>query len=96
MERASQVGYWINTPPCAQIHTVMDKQEFVDNLLLRYHMQLKDMPEKCNGCANKNPFKLQHALCFKVRGLATGHHNDIHDYLSIMGMQAFTSYYVYN
>ena len=56
-------------------------------MLLFYQERPTYLVEKYDGKTSKNTFNLQHALQWKVGGLVTGGHNEVHDYLDLMVTQ---------
>ena len=52
----------------------------------------KGTVRKIDGCATNKPFKIQHALKYKVGGLVRGCHNEVWDSLVLMRTQPCSSY----
>ena len=52
MERAKEVGRWLNIFLLAWNNTVLGEQKFRYNVLLHYHESPKYLPEKCDACTN--------------------------------------------
>ena len=60
---------------------VLTKNEFNDNLSLRYSLPFQNLPSKCDGCSGD--FSVQHALSCKRGGLVSIRHNEIRDVVEI-------------
>ena len=52
----------------------LSREEFRDNLCLRYELMPQDIPATCNGCGKK--FLIEHALSFPKGGLVLARHDD--------------------
>ena len=68
MEIKIQVGHWINIFTRVQSQMALDKQEFFNNVLLRYQVIPNNLPDKFDVCVTNKPFKLQHSIQFKLGG----------------------------
>jgi hypothetical protein len=77
MERMQWNGTWLSAIPCRFSGTELTRQEWLDNVYLRYGLQLDGLPRKCDGCG-KN-FSVEHGLSCKTGGLVGARHNDARD-----------------
>jgi hypothetical protein len=75
LERACEAGIWLTCIPSRLHGTELSKEEFVDNLRLRYNLEPLAMPCKCDGCGQK--MSVEHALSCKVGGLVHIRHDDV-------------------
>ena len=54
--------------------TELSREEFWDNICLRYGLMPQDIPLTCNGCGKK--FSVKHALSCPKGGLFMARHDD--------------------
>jgi len=80
MNRSGGTGAWLTPKPSRFDGTEMGKDEFIDNLLLRYGMRPKGLPHHCDGCSAG--FTVEHALSCKKGGLVGQRHDDVRDELA--------------
>ena len=60
-------GAWLSAVPHRLNGTELSREEFRDNLRLRYGLMLQDIPATCNGCGKK--FLIEHSLSCPKGGL---------------------------
>ena len=75
MKRKRKSGRWLTAMPDSLNGTELCRDEFRDNLRLRYNLQPKHLCERCDGCGAK--FTVGHALDCKCGGLVMIRHNDV-------------------
>jgi hypothetical protein len=86
--RAKETGTWLTTMPNRLNGTELSAEEFVDSLRLRYGLQPKSLPEKCDGCYK--PFTVCHAMSCKLGGLVRARHEEVSQEWHHLCAQAFT------
>ena len=64
----------------------MSREEFRDNLRLRYGLMPQDIPTTCNGCGKK--FLIEHALSCPKGGLVITRNNDVAKEWGALGSRA--------
>ena len=69
---------WLSTLPLKDERYMLNKQEFVDLIYLRYNWELQKVPINC-ACSAK--FTLQHALNCNLGGYVISRHNHLRDLL---------------
>ena len=67
---------WLTSLPLQEYDFVLNKEEFVDVMCIRYLHPLKNMPKKC-ACGTNN--SLDHALICMKGGYVAMRHNQIRD-----------------
>jgi hypothetical protein len=67
LERMGKTGAWLSAIPNCFDGTELSREEFQDNLAIRYGLRPRSLPECCDGC-NK-PFLVEHGLSCKKGGL---------------------------
>ena len=67
-------GAWLSNVTHHFNGTELSREEFRDNLRLRYGLMPQDIPANCDGCGKK--FCIEHALSFPKGGLVIGRHNN--------------------
>jgi len=77
LERIVETGAWITAPPSALMGTLLSRQEFSDNLRLRYGMRPIGLCDRCDGCGAG--FSIEHGLSCSVGGLVGQRHDDGRD-----------------
>jgi hypothetical protein len=77
LERMLWNGSWLSAIPDRMSGTVLTREEWLDNVYLRYGLQLRDLPRKCDGCGKS--FSVEHGLSCKTGGLVGARHNDARD-----------------
>jgi hypothetical protein len=66
LERMGKTGAWLSAIPNRFDGTELAREEFQDNLAIRYSLRPRGLPERCDGC-NK-PFLVEHGLSCKKEG----------------------------
>ena len=74
IHRATRNGAWLSSVPHRINGTELSREEFWDNLCLRYGLMPRHTPATCNGCGKK--FSIEHALSCPKGGLILGRHDD--------------------
>jgi len=77
MERATAAGAWLSTIPDRFSGTELTKDEWLDNVAIRYGQRPANLPDQCNGCGAG--LTLEHGLSCKRDGLVGIRHKDVHD-----------------
>ena len=67
---------WLTVIPVIDSDYVLNKQEFWDNIRLRYGWRIPGLPATC-ACGDK--FTIQHAMSCKKGGFVNLHHNEARD-----------------
>ena len=67
-------GAWLSAVPHRLNGTELSREEFRDNLRLRYGLMPQDIPATCNGCSKK--FSIEHALLCPKGGLVLARYDD--------------------
>ena len=86
VERAKATGSWLSVTPTFINGLSLSKGEFRDGLSLRYGLEIKDLPKKCDGCNAK--FSVNHALSCKKGGLVVNRHNEVKDEVAYLAALA--------
>ena len=71
LNRATRNGAWLSAVPHRLNGTELSREEFWDNLRLRYGLMSQDV---CDGCGKK--FLIEHALSCPKGGLVLARHGD--------------------
>ena len=74
LERTTIIRAWIIAMSHRLNDTDLSRDEFQDNLCLRYGLMPLNLPSSCNGCGKK--FTVEHALSCPNGGLFPICHND--------------------
>ena len=53
LHRATRNGAWLSVVPHRLNGTELSREEFRDNLCLRYGLMPQDIPATCDGCGKK-------------------------------------------
>jgi hypothetical protein len=77
LERMEWNGAWLSAIPDRMSGTVLSREEWLDNVYLRYGLQLRNLPRMCDGCGKS--FSVEHGLGCKTGGLVGARHNDARD-----------------
>ena len=67
LHRSKRNGSWLSAVPHRLNSTEFFREEFWDNLCLRYGLMPQDIPATCDGCGKK--LSIEHALSFPKGGL---------------------------
>ena len=76
-KRMKGSGAWLTRLPSQYEGTQLTRDEWHDNVSLRYGMRPANLPQQCDGCGAN--FNVRHALTCKKGGLVTWRHNDARD-----------------
>ena len=74
LHRSTRNGAWLSTVPRRLNGTELSREEFRDNLRLRYGFMPQDIPATCDGCGKK--FSIEHAVSFPKSGLVLARRDD--------------------
>ena len=77
MERAAVVGAWLSTILNRFSGTELTREEWFDNVAIRYGKRPSNLPDQCDGCGAG--LMLEHGLSCKKGGLVGIRHDDVHD-----------------
>ncbi|KAL7474631.1 hypothetical protein ACHAW6_000596 [Cyclotella cf. meneghiniana] len=77
MKQATAAGTWLSTIPDRFSGTELTKDEWLDNVAIRYGRRPADLPDHCDGCGSG--LTLEHGLSCKRGGLVGIRHNDVRD-----------------
>ena len=75
MDRAKQMGGWLNILPQFRNGTVLSAGEFRDAIRIRFGLPPLNLPKKCNGCGAA--FSVGHAMKCGKGGLVILRHNEV-------------------
>ena len=89
LERIGRTGACWSLVPNKLNGTTMSKDEFFDNVRLRYGWKPVGLCERCDGC--NAPFTVEHALGCKKGGLVVQRHDDARDEAGALAAMALTS-----
>jgi hypothetical protein len=70
-----KTGAWLSAIPNCFDSTELLREEFQDNLTIRYVLHPRGLPKRCNGC--KELFSVEHGLSCKKRGFVGQRHDDV-------------------
>ena len=88
LKRAISSGIWLTCIPSRLNNTDLSKEQWDDNVRLRYNLKPTNMPEHCDGCGCK--LTVEHALACKIGGLVHICHNDVADEWEALASHAFS------
>jgi hypothetical protein len=88
LERMGETGAWLSVIPNCFDGTELSREEFRDNLAIRYGLRPRGLPESCDGC-NK-PFTVDHGLNCKKGGFVGQRHDDVCEELAHLCSMALT------
>ena len=77
MERSTAAGAWLSTIPDRFSGTELTKDEWLDNVAIRYGRRPANLPDFCDGCGAG--LTLDHGLSCKRGGLVGIRHDDARD-----------------
>ena len=60
LDRTGETGAWLSCIPNRFDGTEVSREEFFDNLAIRYGLRPRGLPERCDGC--NEPFTVEHGL----------------------------------
>ncbi len=73
--RMSKTGAWLSVISNHFDRTELSREEFQDNLTIRYGLRPRGLPKRCNGC--REPFTVQHGLSCKKGGFVGQQHDKV-------------------
>jgi hypothetical protein len=77
MERTTAAGAWLSTIPDRFSGTELTRDEWLDNVAIRYGRRPANLPDHCDGCGAG--LTMEHALSCKRGGLVGIRHDDVRD-----------------
>jgi hypothetical protein len=77
--------------PSLMNHTVLDHFTFRDHLAIRYGTTPVHAQSRCDGCADRPAFDLDHALNCKKGGMVIWRHNEVRDVFGDFAQQAWNN-----
>jgi hypothetical protein len=88
LERMGETGAWLSAIPNRFDGTELSREEFQDNLAIRYGLRPRGLPERCDGC--NEPFSVEHGLNCKKGGFVGQRHDDVCKELAHLCSMALT------
>ena len=88
LARIGLTGAWLTQMPSKLNGTLLSKDEFCDNVRLRYGMRPTNLCERCDGCGAG--FLVDHALSCKKGGLVCQRHDSTRDEAGSLAANALT------
>jgi hypothetical protein len=88
LERMGETGAWLSAIPNRFDGTELSREEFQDNLAIRYGLRPRGLPERCDGC--NEPFSVEHGLNCKKGGFVGQRHDDVCEELAHLCSMALT------
>ena len=79
-------GAWLRAVPHRRNGTELSREEFRDNLCLRYGLMPQDFPVTCDGCGKR--FFIEHAISCPKVGLVLARHYDAAKEWGALGVRA--------
>jgi hypothetical protein len=89
LERMGKTGAWLSAIPNCFDGTELLREEFQDNLTIRYGLRPRGLPECCDGC--NEPFLVEHGLSCKKEGFVGQQHDDTCEELAHLCSMALTA-----
>ena len=86
--RAGETGAWLTVMPSQRYNSLLSKEEFQDNVRLRYGLRPLDLSDHCDGCGAR--FSAEHRLSCKKGSLVHVCHNDAHDQAAALAPHALS------
>ena len=84
-----KMGAWLSAIPNRFDGTELSREEFQDNLAIRYGLCPRGLPECCDGC--NEPFLVEHGLSCKRGGFVGQRHDDVCEELAHLCLMALTT-----
>jgi hypothetical protein len=75
LDRMGETGAWLSAIPNRFDGTELSREEFQDNLAIRYGLRPRGLLERCDGC--NEPFLVEHGLSCKKGGFVGQRHDDV-------------------
>jgi hypothetical protein len=89
LDRMSETGAWLSAIPNRFDGTELSREEFQDNLAIRYGLRPRGLPDRCDGC--NEPFSVEHGLNCKKGGFVGQRHDDVCEELAHLCSMALTA-----
>jgi hypothetical protein len=86
--RMGKTGTWLSVIPNHFDGMELSREEFQDNLAIRYSLRPRGLPKRCNGC--REPFTVEHGLSCKKGGFVGQQHDDVCEKLAHLCSMALT------
>ena len=86
LHRATGNVAWLSAVPHRLNGTEFSREEFRDNLCLRYGLMPQDIPATCDGCGKR--FLIEHALSCPKGGLVLAWHDDAENEWGTLGARS--------
>ncbi len=83
-----ETGAWLSVIPNRFDGMELTREEFQDNLAIRYGLRPRGLPERCDGC--NEPFTVEHGISCKKGGLVGQRHDDVCKELAHLCSMALT------
>jgi hypothetical protein len=83
-----KTGAWLSVIPNHFDGMELSREEFQDNLAIRYGLRPRGLPERCNGC--REPFMVEHGLSCKKDGFVGQKHDNVCKELAHLCLMALT------
>ena len=74
--------------PSQRYNSLLSREEFQDNVRLRYGLRPLDLCDHCDGCGAR--FSVEHGLSCKKGGLVHVRHNDVRDEATALAAHALS------
>ena len=88
LDRMGDTGAWLSAIPNRFDGTELSKEEFQDNLAIRYGLRPRGLSKSCDGC--NEPFSVEHGLSCKKGGFVGQRHDDVCEELAHLCSMALT------
>jgi hypothetical protein len=88
LDRMGETGAWLSAIPNRFDGTELSREEFQDNLAIRYGLRPRGLPERCDGC--NEPFSVEHGISCKKGGFVGQRHDDVCEELAHLCSMALT------
>ncbi len=89
LEWMGETRAWLLAIPNCFDGTELSREEFQDNLAIRYGLRPRGLPECCDGC--NEPFPVEHGLSCKKGGFVGQRHDDVCEELAHLCLMALTA-----
>ena len=83
-----KTGTWLSVILNCFDGTELSREEFQDNLAIRYGLRPRGLPKRCDGC--REPFTVEHGLSCKKGGFVGQRHDDVCEELAHLCLMALT------
>jgi hypothetical protein len=75
LDQMGKTGAWLSAIPNRFNGTELSREEFQDNLAIRYGLRPRGLPERCDG--RNDPFLVEHGLSCKKGGFVGQRHDEV-------------------